>query len=456
MSSWTAPYCPPHVPPRLFARFSMKKSARVVANELGERARVKGHFSYIASRNSPLIRPVGHLLPRFRGRRDRRNAGDLDQSSARPADPSAIDRFRRSVLIPLLFSFSVTAVSQAHADEKPAAGSIEAHGAFVRVKESATLPALERGQLKQVVGEPGDSVQAAQMLAVLDDAEATLNLELAQLDLAIAEKQHKDSVAVAIAKATLDEGKLLLLDQARLESQVFKAVAETDIAVRQATKDSEVSQAELDRAIVARQEFSSSVSEQQLSKLTLIRDQDLLKIEKSRHDQSVDLLRSRGRESLVTQQQVAVQRLEQSVKEAESFREIAKLKIQSLQKAAAIAEERVERRRLSAPFAGMVVEKFRNNGEWVESGDPVLRVLRLDALLVEGYVSAPLVSPKLRGHKVTVVCDVAGTPRKVEGTIVFVSPEIDSVSQQVQVRAEISNPDLALRPGQPAQMWITP
>lgn len=366
-----------------------------------------------------------------------------------------IESFRRAVLFPLLLSFVFSAAITAHADEKPAAGSIEAHGTFVRVKESAVLPALERGQLKQIIGEPGDSVAAAQMLAVLDDVEATLSLELALLDLAIAEKQHTDSVAVPIAKATLDEAKLLL-DQARLEHQAFKAVAEADIGVRQATKDSEVSQTELERAIVARQEFSSSVSEQQMSKLTLMRDQDLLKVEKSRHDQSVDLLRSRSKESLVSQQQVAVQRLEQSLKEAENSEQIAELKIQSLTKAAAIAAARLERRRLRAPFAGMIVEKLRNAGEWVESGDPVLRLLRLDVLVVEGYVSASLVSPKLRGHKVTVVCDVAGTPRKVEGAIVFVSPEIDSVSQQVQVRAEISNPDLALRPGQPAQMWIAP
>ncbi len=368
---------------------------------------------------------------------------------------TAIERRRQAALFPLLLSVLIAAATTAHADEKPAAGSIEAHGAFVRVKESAVLPALERGQLKQVIGEPGDSVPAAQMLAVLDDVEATLSLELALLDLAIAEKQHKDSVAVPIAEATLNEAKLLL-DQARLEHQAFKAVAEADIGVRQATKDSEVSQTELDRATVARREFSSSVSEQQMSKLTLTRDQDLLKVEKSRHDQSVDLLRSRSKESLVSQQQVAVQRLEQSLKEAESAQEIAELKIQSLKKVAAIAEARLDRRRLKAPFAGMIVEKLRSTGEWVESGDPVLRVLRLDVLLVEGYVSATLVSPKLRGHKVKVVCDVAGTPFKVEGTIVFVSPEIDSVSQQVQVRAEISNPDLALRPGQPAQMWITP
>jgi hypothetical protein len=42
----------------------------VVANKLGERAGVRGHFSHAAFLESPLIRPVGHLLPRFRGRRD--------------------------------------------------------------------------------------------------------------------------------------------------------------------------------------------------------------------------------------------------------------------------------------------------------------------------------------------------------------------------------------------------
>ena len=53
---------------------------RVVANKLGERAGVRGHFSHTAFLKSPLIRPVGHLLPRFRGRRD----GAMTQLSSEP------------------------------------------------------------------------------------------------------------------------------------------------------------------------------------------------------------------------------------------------------------------------------------------------------------------------------------------------------------------------------------
>lgn len=80
----------------------------------------------------------------------------------------------------------------------------------------------------------------------------------------------------------------------------------------------------------------------------------------------------------------------------------------------------------------------------------------MDVLSVEGYVSAQSITPESRGHKVIVVCGNSGSVRRIEGAVVFVSPEIDSVSQQVLVRAEIKNPDLQFRPGQPAQMWILP
>ena len=108
------------------------------------------------------------------------------------------------------------------------------------------------------------------------------------------------------------------------------------------------------------------------------------------------------------------------------------------------------------PFSGVIVERLRNTGEWVEAGESVLRIIRMDVLSVEGYVSAQLVKPGFRGHKVVVACGDSGNVRKIEGTLVFVSPEIDAASQEVLVRAEIMNPDLRFRPGQPAQMWIAP
>ncbi len=233
----------------------------------------------------------------------------------------------------------------AAADEMPPAGAVAARDVFLRIKDAADLPALERGQLKRIVAEPGDRIEPGQLLAELDDVEAKLNLELSKIELDIADRQHKESAAVPIARAILDEARQLL-SQARLEAEATKAMASTDIGIRQATKDCEVSKRDLQRAEDARKEFSSSVSEQQLVKLTLTRDHDLLKLEKAQLDQMVEQLRSQGRDAIVAQQEAAVQRLEHALRKAECEYETAGLSLEGLQKQVAITEERVERRKL--------------------------------------------------------------------------------------------------------------
>jgi multidrug efflux pump subunit AcrA (membrane-fusion protein) len=100
------------------------------------------------------------------------------------------------------------------------------------------------------------------------------------------------------------------------------------------------------------------------------------------------------------------------------------------------------------------VEQLHQQGEWVEAGQPVLRVIRLDRLLVEGYVEAKLVDQSSRGRRVQVQAQTRAGAIVVEGRLTFVSPEIDSVNQQVLVKAEIENRDLQLRPGQPVEMVI--
>ena len=341
------------------------------------------------------------------------------------------------------------------ADERLPANAIEVRDVYFRVKESADVPALERGQLKRIQVEPGDNIVTSQVLAEIDDDEAKLNLELVRIDLAIAQKQHRESLAVSIATATLTEAQELL-SQAKHDAEASKVLASADIGIRQATKDGELSKTELERALNARREFSSSVSDQQLLKLTLARDHDLLKLEKSQLEQSIDKLKSQSREATVAQQVAAVQRLQHAVDKAEGENETEVLNLNSLEKQVEIAEVRLERRKLKAPFKGVVVERLKHIGEWVETGETVLRIVQMDELSVEGYVNAVQVTPECRGSRVLVAWEATETTSRIEGVLVFVSPEIDSVSQQVLVRATIQNPGLLLRPGQPAQMWIAP
>src|SRR5262249_9809728 len=109
------------------------------------------------------------------------------------------------------------------------------------------------------------------------------------------------------------------------------------------------------------------------------------------------------------------------------------------------------------PLTGVVVQIFRRKGEWVEPGDKVVRVLRIDRLRVEGFVAARDLHRDLHGAPVTVTATLPGRNQvEVRGKIVFVSHEIDAVTQQVLVWAEVDNPgpQFTLRPGMKAAMAV--
>ncbi|MGV2335735.1 MAG UNVERIFIED_CONTAM: hypothetical protein LVR18_16995 [Planctomycetaceae bacterium] len=59
----------------------------------------------------------------------------------------------------------------------------------VSARETVEIPALERGSLLEILAEPGAEVRAGQVLGKLDDAEASLAVELAQQELRVAEQK---------------------------------------------------------------------------------------------------------------------------------------------------------------------------------------------------------------------------------------------------------------------------
>jgi macrolide-specific efflux system membrane fusion protein len=62
---------------------------------------------------------------------------------------------------------------------------------------------------------------------------------------------------------------------------------------------------------------------------------------------------------------------------------------------------------------------------------------------------------ELSGKEVSLEVEGLSEQRAPAGTIVFVSPEVDPITGQVRVWAEIDNREGKLRPGQPARMVIT-
>jgi multidrug resistance efflux pump len=106
------------------------------------------------------------------------------------------------------------------------------------------------------------------------------------------------------------------------------------------------------------------------------------------------------------------------------------------------AELAIEQRTLKAPFSGQVAEVFKSQSEWVNKGDPILRLIRLDTLYVDGALYIDEYNPRdIRGCEVTVEVPIGrGEVAQVPGRIVYVNPELRyGEKQQYVVRAEITN-----------------
>jgi macrolide-specific efflux system membrane fusion protein len=129
------------------------------------------------------------------------------------------------------------------------------------------------------------------------------------------------------------------------------------------------------------------------------------------------------------------------------------------QKEAELESARIKlaRHQLVAPFAGMVVEINKERGEWVNPGDAVLRLVRLDRLRAQAFVPSREFAAHQQGRPIALFVELPHKGRvRFNATIVFVSPEVNPVNGQVLIWAEVDNKSLALRPGQAATLEIEP
>ncbi len=209
----------------------------------------------------------------------------------------------------------------------------------------------------------------------------------------------------------------LLRTRAEAELEQARRLAENDLKVRFAQKSSEVAKAELKRAQDSVEKFPKSVSQTELDRLQLLADKAALEIEQAQED-------------------LADARTQQALKQ----HDVERTRLQQ------------ERRRIVAPITGVVVQWKKHQGEWLEPGAPVVRVIRMHKLRAEGFAPAGSLSADAVGRRVTLT--VQDMP--VTGELVFVSPEIDPVNNQVRFWAEVDNPQLKLRPGQSGVLVIHP
>ncbi len=220
----------------------------------------------------------------------------------------------------------------------------------------------------------------------------------------------------------LDTDIRLAVERARLEADIAKRKAKNEVDIHYARKSTDVARAELARSVDTNEKYPRTVSNSELDRQRLLVEQGELQIKKAEHERDLAGLEREIRDN---EHQTALDQL--------------------------------DRRIVTSPLRGMVVEILRRRGEWVQPGDSVVRIVRLDRLKAEGFLPVKHAGLDLVGSKVKLQVATTGDQTlESTGQIVFISPEIDPLNAQVRFWAEVENKDLKLRPGMQATLTIEP
>ncbi len=240
----------------------------------------------------------------------------------------------------------------------------------------------------------------------------------------IAAKEN-DVVEVGTLVAQVDDRQAQLSKYAaELQRNAAATRAADDLEVRLAEATYGVADAELEQNLDINRRRPKTIPETEIRRLRLARDRALLQIDKSKLDMR-----------------------------------IVKMNAEVEDAAVKAADNSIERRRIVSPINGTVVEIHRQIGEWVDAGEPVMRIVRMDRLHVEGFLKASDYDPaEVAGRSVTVEVELArGRRVSFPGKVVHVSPLVQA-GNKYRVRAEVENRSerghWLLRPGALATMTI--
>lgn len=265
------------------------------------------------------------------------------------------------------------------------------------------------------------------LVTMIDDVEIPADLPSTEggrlIQIAVREGQQVEAGQVL---ARIDDQEALMRKKvAEAQLQAAQREASNTVSVDYATAAAGVAEQEYLQAEEACAKHPNSVTIAERRRLLLAHRQAKLQIEQSQH------------ELKIAADRVAVRRAE-------------------LER----AEMDVDRRHVKAPIAGVVVKRHVHEGEWLRPGDPILRVVRMDPLRVEGFIDATRYSPAdVDGRDVRITVDLPGGRQvSLKGHVAFASPIIEA-GPRFLVRAEIDNrPDnrghWQLRPGLVVDMTI--
>ncbi|MGI9470731.1 MAG: HlyD family secretion protein [Rubripirellula sp.] len=356
---------------------------------------------------------------------------------------------------PVTLTFGLAVVAMLHATAQ-GEDSILVDEMVVVLIDAVDVPASQSGVIADISVKEGESVSFGSPLAKLDDRKSQLLESQARTQLAIATENAEHGMEEDLAKKKLDEQRQLAKEH-EFKREIAERKASNEVRVLASQKAERVAKNELDRASRARQEFVDSVSQSEIDGLRFAYERTSLETEQAGFERRIAALEAKAEAEVASGHQLGIERLTIEVAQAEAKQRVQAFEVELQRQQMKLATLATEQQRILSPFDGVVVERFRNRGDWVNAGDPVIRVIRLNRLRAEGFLEADKIG-SLRSEQpvaLTIQRGVQGVIER-EGVIAFISPEIDPINGQVRIWVEFDNPDLEILPGMRLSLRLMP
>jgi len=384
-------------------------------------------------------------------------------SPASPAPAATHSRRRRiliigAILVAALVIWRVFAGSGASTNVVTLSGRIEGD-------DSAVAPKVN-GRILEVRFREGDTVNAGDVIAILDDAQVRAREDGARAALAEAEAQDRSArAAIAVLQEQLHENELIT-EQAGVDAHGRVGQAEADLAAAQA----DLAQAEaaydlaaFDRDAYTKLAQSGAVSERQGKQSVAVAEQDAAAVAaaKRRVEAAQGALTTaqataanpqiRGAQVTGVQKQLLQQ--EAAIASAAASTQHAR---------AELTEAEADRADLTikAPFSGTVMTRAAEPGEVVQAGTAIVTLLDLSKVYLRGFVPEGQIGKVALGQPAHVFLD-SNPKQPVDAYVLRIDPQAtftpentyfrdDRVKQVVGVKLQIAQAIGFAKPGMPA------
>ena len=127
-------------------------------------------------------------------------------------------------------------------------------------------------------------------------------------------------------------------------------------------------------------------------------------------------------------------------------RDEAAANLKVLEAAVALAQARLQKTQIRAPFAGIVGIRNVSIGDYVKEGQELVNIEDIGALKADFRLPESYLSRLRKGQSVEVSTD-AMPGQTFKGTLDAIDPLLDASGRAISLRARLENPDLKLRPG---------